>query len=1573
MPLRDMKHLDLPPLMRHIIGDHHYTPEQMAALRQRLIDAGYLPEEGAHRVEPPKRKRPALRVPPTVSDSVVQQILPQPKAFQPYGFTGPGASFDGIGDSTGNSAGCAPPDTDIDVGQGYVVEIVNACHNGIGKFAVYTKDGTRVLGPVALANLWTTGTCATNGHGDGVVIYDQLADRWLISQFAGVAQPTDECVAVSVTGDPTGAYYIYDFPVFPGSFADYPKIGVWPDAYYTSFNVFTKDGSGFEGAGFVAFERSAMLVGDPDARMVVFKGNGSDGAYSLLPADVDGILPPPAGTPGIFVDYVSPWLWGADNYALYLWQMSVDWTNPANSTLTGPTAIEVEPFNDGLCPNQGRNCVPQPNGGEGLDALNDRLMFRLAYRNFGDHEALVVNQSVGVTNTSPPVGVRWYQLTTSAVGANDWSVVQQGTFAPVDGNSRWMGSIAMDHNGNIALGYSLSGPSTIPSIAYTGRLTTDPPGIMTQPETILLAGGGVQFSTGNRWGDYSAMTVDPADDCTFWYAQEYYAQSGAFGWSTHIGSFKFPTCTKGPSGLLQGSVTVAATGEAVADATITLTPGDIMTRPNSSGDYKMALPAGSYTACVDRFGYGRQCADIGITDGGTTVQNFQIVKAPPAIISGTVKDGSGHGYGLYAEIMIEAIGYGTVADIFTNPANGRYSIELPDDALYTFNVETPLHGYEPNSVAVTVDGSTTQDIELAVNRYSCSAAGYIFQGGGFGADFDGDSFPPDGWTVTNAANNEYPVIWRLNKNWDVENYTGGSGQAATVNDYGVGFDDTGAYDTSLVTPAIQVSDLPADAMLQFKASYAQFSNEALDLDIKIDDSGWQTVTHWSTDHGEKYALPGEEVRIDLSPWISGANSFKLRWRYHNSQSDAWDWYAQIDDIGIGHCTPASGGLIYGFVTASATDAPVNGAVIDDHAGHSMKTIVTVDDAALANGFYYAFFGPSSGAELTASVLPYLGYQSDTREVPVTAGGVVRQDFVLRSGELVSDPSKMTVDVPVNSAVSREIILSNAGDAALNFSLTNVDAPFRINAPTGPYAFHPRFEDDYDLTTISAGGREEEDDEEVGSFRFNGIVQDGEVVSSFETRLKGTYGLVFDRAADDLWVGSIAADSGDDMDHRFLPDGTPTGETIDTASFIGEFAGDMAFNDVTGMVWQLGVQNSIESCIYELDPASRLPTGRSICPDFPVSQRGLAYDPNHNSWFAVDFNSHSVYHFDSKGRILDSALITDANDKPLPLIGATYNPSTGHLFVSVSETDLSIVILDVNHNYETVGVIESAPEGWEGYIGAGLSHDCEGHLWLTNFKYEKVYEVNSGESGWCEFSDVPWIAESALAGEIPVGGIQPLTVSFNPSAYHPGDTLESQIVLISNTPDRSLVIPVTVHVTEAVPPDLAVEGAGEDTATVGDMLTYSFTVANNGRGTASAVSFTDILSDNLSYRSAEASAGTCALSDAHVTCALGGLASGDEATITIVAEAAAAGDATNTAAVASGRSDSNASDNKITIHTTLDAPEADDGDGSPSPTPIPNPNPTPKPDDDGGGGAAGWLALLFMLGLAFGGSTRKRRD
>jgi hypothetical protein len=467
-------------------------------------------------------------------------------------------TFDGLGNlDNPPTLRFTPPDPVGAVGPNHFVEMDNV------SFAVYDKQGNLLSGPTLTGDLWQNFAVpdCTDPSGDPIVLYDKHADRWLLSQLTtrGLSNPTlpfYNCVAISETEDPTGSYFRYAFVTTEGGkffFPDYPKYGTFGNSYLLTSRDF---GPTTEyGISVYALEKEKMLEGDPNARMVHFFLDSAvvpiyEIGDGLLPADVDGEEDPPGNAPAPVVGTMDQGAqYGAPFDALNIYELFVRWSAQPVASLNLAAQLPVAEFDssfpctDTITPpptSQTRSCIPQPGTTRKIDVLSyrQRPTFRLAYRNIGPYETMVTNQSV---QARPGIaGVRWYEIRRTK---GQYTLHQQGTYSPDDGVNRWMGSIAMDGSGNIAVGFSVSnGSNVFPGIRYTGRLNSDPLGQMTLGEASIIEGSGSQLSRGSRWGDYTAMTVDPADDCTFWYINEYYKATTVNLWSTRIGTFKLPGC-----------------------------------------------------------------------------------------------------------------------------------------------------------------------------------------------------------------------------------------------------------------------------------------------------------------------------------------------------------------------------------------------------------------------------------------------------------------------------------------------------------------------------------------------------------------------------------------------------------------------------------------------------------------------------------------------------------------------------------------------------------------------------------------------------------------------------------------------------------------------------------------------------------------------------------------------------------------------------------------------------------------------------------------------------------------------
>jgi len=594
-----------------------------------------LPPQREHRPVENEREEPSLSR--GGGDPAAQTSAPAAPAPAP-----------GTGSGAGNFAGLDfahwgdgwPPDPNGDVGPIYYIQTVNT---SVGVFR--KSDGIQVaafsfdtlMGQGNLGN-----ACDNQNFGDPVVVWDAGADRWIISNFAFATNagnpvaPYFECFAVSRTGDPVNGGWNFYALQTTDLFPDYPKLGVWPDGLYLTANMFSANT--FKNVRVWALDKTQMYAGVA-ASAVTFN----------LPSKVQGVsvftgIPstyhtatgtPPAGRPN-FISVI----WSSK--IARIWKFHVDWSNTANSTLTGPSNVTLASWG------VGPSSVPAKSG-NALDTLRERLMVQNQYTNLAGAESLWLTHTVANPGNVALTSPRWYQLAVTGGTVVTSGPLQQSTWAPDSTVARWMPSLAVDKDGNMAIGYSVASSTLFPGIRYAGRLATDPANTLGQTETSLIEGTASQccnFSDGtvnNRWGDYSAMTIDP-DGCTFWYTTEYYqspqpASLAADNWQTRIGSFKFAGCTPNASAL-QGSATSSATGNPIAGATVTI--GTSSTTTDAGGQYTIgSLTPGTYNATASAPGYTGATVSVTILAGVTTTQNFALVPAAGTSTSLAVAAASG--------------------------------------------------------------------------------------------------------------------------------------------------------------------------------------------------------------------------------------------------------------------------------------------------------------------------------------------------------------------------------------------------------------------------------------------------------------------------------------------------------------------------------------------------------------------------------------------------------------------------------------------------------------------------------------------------------------------------------------------------------------------------------------------------------------------------------------------------------------------------------------------------------------------------------------------------------------------
>jgi len=541
------------------VSDPSYPAIINIDLRDLPVPRAWKPGDGIKEVpklrldSPITVPEPEGKIDPLLSRQFTHSLETRARAFDAPDFNFDGQGFTGVN----------PPDTVGDVGPNYYCQSINS--GGGAVYIFYDKtDGSIAAGPFTMDALGA-GVCA-NGLGDPIILYDWEAERWFISEFT-TTSGEGLCIYISQSSDPlAGGWFAYSF-INPNGFPDYPKYNVWPDGYYCTTN------HGGPNTNLV-FDRQAMLLGNPATfqALTTIPDLSGFGFQASTPADLDGLTPPPAGSPAYILrhrdDEVHSGTTNPSEDYIEIWEFSTDWGTPANTNLVKVQDIAVSEFDSTLCGLSSFFCFPQQGSGTTLDPLREVIMWRLVYRNFGTHETLLGNFVTDIDGNDTG-GIRWFEL--RKTGTNPWTLYQEGTHAPNDGKSRWMAGIAMDGDGNIALGYNVSSSTSFPSLAYAGRLATDPLGTLPQAGTggeyVIVEGSAANSS--NRYGDYSSMNVDPANDCGFWFTGEYNAASS---WSTRVASFTFDSCLcvalDAPTG-----VTATANGDNQIDVSWSAVPG----------------------------------------------------------------------------------------------------------------------------------------------------------------------------------------------------------------------------------------------------------------------------------------------------------------------------------------------------------------------------------------------------------------------------------------------------------------------------------------------------------------------------------------------------------------------------------------------------------------------------------------------------------------------------------------------------------------------------------------------------------------------------------------------------------------------------------------------------------------------------------------------------------------------------------------------------------------------------------------------------------------------------------------
>jgi hypothetical protein len=947
-----------------------------------------------------------------------------------------------------------------------------------------------------------------------------------------------------------------------------------------------------------------------------------------------------------------------------------------------------------------------------------------------------------------------------------------------------MGSIAMDGNDNIAIGYSVvDATSTYPGIRYAGRLENDPSNELTQGEAELIAGTG-SFQ-GFRWGDYSLMDIDPADDCTFWFTQMYIGVAGLSNWQTRVGSFKFPSCSAPGYGTLQGTATDANGPLAGVHVGVTNGGGGGGSNTSASGQYAFDVPAGTYSLTASKYGYTPVVApNVSVTAGGQTTQDFVLVAAPAATVSGTVRDGSGGNWPVYAKLVISTPG-GPTLTTFSDPVTGAYSISLISGNTFRFKVTAVAGGYASGGGLVPLSpAGATVDWTLTVDPVACNAPGYLRQG--LSEGFDAGVVPP-GWLVVTPSGPPWTVL-SADPCGQFENQTGGEGPFAVANS-----DCAGEVleDAELRTPAVDMSGF-SSASVGFRSSFFSPGGGLAEVDVSTDGgSSWTNVLQLP-DGGES-----GPARHDVDITAIAAGHADVRARFHLSQAFDSGWW-QVDDAFLGDptCVAGAGGLVVGNVLDANTGAGLNGAAVVNEpppGGDATVSFPTPEDSAQPDGLY-VLFAPAGSQSVGASLERYT---PQSLQSTVAAHDAVRLDFHLAAGRLDASPRPLAARVDPGGSIQLPLDLVNSGGSDATFTL--IELAVAPPPPPGAAAADPA-KSRAALARVPAGARDRRDTRGIAAIsglpRAAAPLAAGNVVNAHPTGLPGGWGIAYDTDADRFWLSDAGIFGGDDMDHGYLSDGSPTGETIDDSPWVEEFAADGAFNSRTGKLWHVNVGG--DNCLWELDPFTRLSTGNSICgsPWSDVSQRGVAYDVLSDTYYVGGWNEGVVYRIDGTGAVLGSWFVA------LPIAGLAFDSTTGHLFVLTNhsgppQATLDVFVLDASRGMSVVGAFNVTQNGvpvpgLSLFGGAGMELDCRGRLWVVDQADQTVFEVESGEPRPCAFNDVPWLSESPTSGVVPASSTLPVACTLDGAGLTAG-LRQAQLKLTTSTPYPVPPVPVSLTV------------------------------------------------------------------------------------------------------------------------------------------------------------------------------------
>ncbi len=996
------------------------------------------------------------------------------------------------------------------------------------------------------------------------------------------------------------------------------------------------------------------------------------------------------------------------------------------------------------------------------------------------------------------------------------------------------------------------------------------------------------------------------------------------GWgSPRATSFLSHLGVHGPAGTLSGTITDAASGDAVASATIHVGLGYAISEEN--GKYSVLLPAGTYTASVVDYGYQTATVQVKISDGRTTTRNFALEPAPKATISGKVSDASGHGYGLYANIQISAAHLGRVADVWTNPTTGEYRVSLPKGYPYTLSVTPAFDGYAPASAGIALDGDVTQNFLLPITA-ACTAPGYGFTG--LGEDFNGPDFPPEGWTVTNAVAGS-PVLWKANSAWQDDNMTGGSGEAADANS-SKAYPYTGYFDTSLVTPPVPATRVRIDPTLNYRAAYSNFlGHDSLDLDISSDGGKtWANILHWNKSHGDTGG--GVPVSVDLTPYLPSKGDIQLRWRYYDL-TNGWDFQAEVDDIRIGACKPLSGGLVFGQVTDANNGKGIVGAEVTGDEGARATTIVNASDSGFPVGGYLMFL-PSGRRTLTATDG---NYESDSASLTVKDNRIVTRNFVLEAGSVKATPGQLDLDVPVNGQKQAQIELSNRGSIAATYRIYSINNPPFL-APVGGSGGAPLITikghfKGASLPSAMARG--------VSSGQVYGVdpLQAGAVPGSPWLALASLPVAVYHNAgAADPATGkvySVGGSSGGeilksvyvydpvtnswsstaDMEH---PREAPVARFLDGKLYVvngwnlhGYPTPELGIYDPAADTWSEGPANPVPagggSASAVVDGKLYVVGGCTNGDCEYISSAVEVYDPATKSWSAAADYPHRV-EFAACGGIAGKlycaggiGVLTSGSTTVSKTFneGYVYDPATGK-WSPIAPIPLAHLGLWGASYSAAMGelIISGGIEGLETLSNAGYAYDPRSNSWSSLPNEPVPTYVGGSACGLYSFGgitlipsfprpqqavvanaqllpgynacgttpSIPWLTLAPASGTLGVGVSASPELTVDGSGHRPYTTSQAYLEVTGNTPYAMQIVPITVH-WDPEPVNLMLSGsAAPSPIGKGNTLVYTLTVENGkeaGHGAASGVELTYALPAGAGYVSASGEGASCAVPSA----------------------------------------------------------------------------------------------------------------